>query len=332
MPVHTADAVGRYTYREDGAWWWSATMHATYDAETARGRDADVTGVERLLQRVHEDDHDRLREAFAACVADGTSFAVSHRVRAPEGGGRRMTLTGAREQTDDGGPRVGGFVLDVDDAVVAAATHDARLQLTTALASHALIDQAKGALMLAYGIEEQEAFDLLRWSSMRLNVKLALLAQRVVGVVRDAEGLAPSARDAIERALDDPDAAPTRRADRGEVTSTPYGPYGPVVTVGGRVDLRTARLVAAAVSGVWPEVKVQGGLVVDLERTAEIGAAARHVLAGTVRRADVDRVRLRVVVPDGDPARVTGAIPARVVLGAGVVESSARRHVAATAP
>ena len=35
MPVHAADAVGRYTFREDGRWWWSDTMQATYGPDAA---------------------------------------------------------------------------------------------------------------------------------------------------------------------------------------------------------------------------------------------------------------------------------------------------------
>ncbi|MDC7122762.1 ANTAR domain-containing protein [Cellulomonas fimi] len=331
MPVHAAEAVGRYTYAADGGWWWSETMHATYGPDASPVDGPETPGVERLLHRVPEDDHARVRDAFTACVSDGTSFAVSHRVHGPEGGRRRVTLTGSRERTDDGRPRVGGFVLDVEEAVAAAAKRDAQLQLGTALASHALIDQAKGALMLVYGIEEQEAFDLLRWSSMRLNVKLALLAQRVVAVVRDAEGLAPSARDALERALHEPAAEPRRRVDRGEVTTTPYGPHGPVVTVTGRVDLRVARQLAEAITATWSEARGQGGLVVDLERTAEVGAAARHLLAGTVRRAESDRLRVRVVVPVGDPARLVGVVPARVVRVGSDEEAVRRRHGVATA-
>ncbi|WP_273653154.1 ANTAR domain-containing protein [Cellulomonas fimi] len=331
MPVHAAEAVGRYTYDEGGRWWWSDTMQATYGPGTG-GSQPGAVGVGRLLHRVLEDDRGRVTDALAACVTHGTSFAVSHRVHAAEGDGRRrVTLTGARERDDAGEPRVGGFVLDVDEAVTAAARHDAQLQLGTALASHALIDQAKGALMLVYGIDEQEAFDLLRWSSMRLNVKLALLAQRVVAVVREAESLAPSARDALERMLDDPDAPPRRRADRGEVTTTTYGPHGPVVTVGGRVDPWTARQLAEALGTVWSEARAQGGLVVDLERTAGIGAAARHLLAGTARRADSDHVRLWVVVPAGDPAGMVGTLPARVVRAADEALAPGRRFGAVSA-
>jgi len=44
----------------------------------------------------------------------------------------------------------------------------------------AFIEQAKGMLMFIYGLDENAAFDLLRWQSQQHNVKLRLLAEQVV--------------------------------------------------------------------------------------------------------------------------------------------------------
>ena len=44
----------------------------------------------------------------------------------------------------------------------------------------AIIEQAKGMLMLIYGIDDDHAFELLRWQSQDTNVKLRDLAQQVV--------------------------------------------------------------------------------------------------------------------------------------------------------
>src|SRR5258707_1175393 len=41
------------------------------------------------------------------------------------------------------------------------------------------IEQAKGMLMLIYGMDASAAFDLLRWRSQETNVKLKLLARQV---------------------------------------------------------------------------------------------------------------------------------------------------------
>ena len=46
--------------------------------------------------------------------------------------------------------------------------------------NRAAIDQAKGMLMLAYGIDAQTAFELLRWRSQQTNAKLRLLADQLV--------------------------------------------------------------------------------------------------------------------------------------------------------
>lgn len=50
-----------------------------------------------------------------------------------------------------------------------------------AVAEHrAFIEQAKGMLMFIYGIDAEEAFDMLRVQSQRHNVKLRLIAEQIV--------------------------------------------------------------------------------------------------------------------------------------------------------
>jgi AmiR/NasT family two-component response regulator len=43
-----------------------------------------------------------------------------------------------------------------------------------------VIDQAKGMLMLAYGIDADKAFAILQWRSQLTNVKLVRLAQQLL--------------------------------------------------------------------------------------------------------------------------------------------------------
>ena len=49
----------------------------------------------------------------------------------------------------------------------------------------AAIEQAKGALMLTFGVEEDGAFELLRAYSSRHNIKLAEVAHRIVAGLCD---------------------------------------------------------------------------------------------------------------------------------------------------
>lgn len=59
-----------------------------------------------------------------------------------------------------------------------AALH--REDMAAALASRDVIGQAKGILMARAGVDEDEAFDLLRRASQRMQVKLAEVARRLV--------------------------------------------------------------------------------------------------------------------------------------------------------
>ena len=78
------------------------------------------------------------------------------------------------------------------DAVVAVSTLDGvqRLagQLEQAMASRAVIEQAKGVIMAMRGVPEHEAFEVLRKSSQDRNVKVRELAHQIVhGVVTREE-------------------------------------------------------------------------------------------------------------------------------------------------
>jgi len=82
------------------------------------------------------------------------------------------------------------------DAVVAVSTLDGvqRLagQLEQAMASRAVIEQAKGVIMAMRGVPEHEAFEVLRKSSQDRNVKVRELAHQIVtGVItREEQGRA----------------------------------------------------------------------------------------------------------------------------------------------
>ena len=70
--------------------------------------------------------------------------------------------------------------------------------------------------MLVYGLDEDAAFDLLRWRSQSTNVKLRRLAEHVVRSFRDVRDDAISSRTAFDHAL----LAGTAGAD-GDGTATP---------------------------------------------------------------------------------------------------------------
>jgi len=84
------------------------------------------------------------------------------------------------------------------DAVLAVTSLDdmRRLagQLEQAMASRAVIEQAKGVIMAMRGISEDEAFEVLRRSSQDRNVKVRVLAQQVVRDVVEQRATANGGR------------------------------------------------------------------------------------------------------------------------------------------
>ncbi len=87
-----------------------------------------------------------------------------------------------------------------DDGTALAALRRENQDLRDALASQPVIDQAKGALMLRYGVDADAAFRLLvRWSQ-HTNTKVRDLAAALVHSLGDGEGHGPHAHE-IEQLL-----------------------------------------------------------------------------------------------------------------------------------
>jgi hypothetical protein len=86
------------------------------------------------------------------------------------------------------------------------------------MASRAVIEQAKGVLLVSHGLTEDAAFDLLRWYSQQRNVKVRDLA---AGLVRAVAGqpVVPVTRRRVDRLLTDLTASAGAGANR-RTTST----------------------------------------------------------------------------------------------------------------
>lgn len=68
-------------------------------------------------------------------------------------------------------------------------------QLEQAMASRAAIEQAKGVIMALRGVDEHDAFSVLRQLSQDRNIKVRVLADQVVRSVRDAKRTKPTGSD-----------------------------------------------------------------------------------------------------------------------------------------
>jgi len=161
----------------DQRWEWSPEVAAMH----GYGVDEITPTTELLLKHKHPEDRDRVSQAITESIRSGEPFSSRHRIIDTRGAEHHVVVVGTA-LTDDDGAVVGteGFYVDVTEAV------DRELQagLTAAVdelsRSRAVIEQAKGMLMFAYGIDAGRAFDVLVWRSQRTNVKLRELAAQLV--------------------------------------------------------------------------------------------------------------------------------------------------------
>jgi anti-anti-sigma regulatory factor len=207
-----------------------------------------------------------------------------------------------------------GLLVDLGAEISATAARRADDMLAAAIASREVIDQAKGAAMLAYGLDGEAAFDFLRWHSEHLNVKVRTLAERLLETLptRRADG---DPRQILDAALATLGGAPVTPAGAVAARGSGVLPASVTVThaaeessvlarVVGEVDGATAPALVAGLATALRAVPPRGTLVIDASRLRRSGPVAALHLARLQRRAEQAGVLLRVVPPAGGHAEM----------------------------
>jgi PAS domain S-box-containing protein len=168
--------VGRFRFFLDGhRWEWSdavARMHGYKPGQVE-------PTTELLLQHKHPEDRDRVA-AVLERVTKGKPFSSRHRIIDTAGRTHCVVVAGDR-MVDSAGALAGtsGFYIDVTDSLHS----DITTVLTAVADARARIEQAKGVLMIAYGISPERAFDILVWRSQETNLKVREVADRFLDAV-----------------------------------------------------------------------------------------------------------------------------------------------------
>jgi hypothetical protein len=203
--------VARYRYdARSRTWWWSRDMYLLHGFEPGEV----VPTTELMMAHKNVDDRCEALERAQAVLTGGEPFCWRHRII--DAGGRTRTVLSVGEGSRDAGGdlvAVEGFFVDVTDAFQREVDSEAHDAVARSALSRAVIEQAKGVLIVVYGVDADAAFELLRWHSQHRNVKLRSLSDGLVHLF--AEGI--------------PDAAAVRRRvsaylDPGDVGEGPPGP------------------------------------------------------------------------------------------------------------
>lgn len=301
--MHIETPVGRFSYTDpDARWWWSDALYEIHGLHAG-----EVVPTLALMSRhVHPEDREGVVDLLRRQTAADEPFACQFRLLRLDGEERSVTLTGAREGTE-----VRGAMADVTEPEQRNVARAVNEHLERALRSRAVIDQAKGAFMLVYGIDEDEAFALLRWCSQHRNVRVALLAERVMTAAASVGGVAPALRSRLDELFTssfEPAQEAPAQADPGESARFSTGISGAARTlrVTGSLDLVAARRFASALTELTAHQAEGQEVVVDLRSVPYVSPAAATVLAAAVRRGSARGVPLQVVRSPGASLALAG--------------------------
>jgi hypothetical protein len=163
-------------YFADERWEWSDQVHRLHGYEPGTV----VPTTQLVLSHKHPDDYVQVAATLDEIRRTHKTFSTRHRIVDTRQVVHEVIVIGDRLY-DNAGEVIGthGFYVDVTE------TGRAREEMVSAAVAEitenrAVIDQAKGMLMLIYRISEASAFELLKWRSQETNVKLRVLADQVI--------------------------------------------------------------------------------------------------------------------------------------------------------
>lgn len=168
------------------AWWWSDSVYRIHGFEPG----AVVPTPDLVAAHQHPDEHESvIGQVLDRNLRVGESCAVWHRLVDARRHTRQVVTLAEGARSDERGrlEEVRGWLIDVTAThrqVTAAETDEA---VRRSAESRASIEQAKGALMVTMRLTPQQAFELLKTRSQNLNLKLRVLAQRVVDGLASGE-------------------------------------------------------------------------------------------------------------------------------------------------
>jgi len=173
--IPVGERVGSFRYlRAEGRWEWSDAVAQIHGY--APGQVQPTSAL--VMSHKHPDDAANVARLIEAMTEQGRPFSSRHRIIDTRGHIHPVVVI-AERLCDGDGAVIGsqGLYVDLSDVDDGATVEDAIADFTE---HRAVIEQAKGVLMMTYGISSERAFDILVWRSQTTNTKLRRLATQIV--------------------------------------------------------------------------------------------------------------------------------------------------------
>lgn len=205
--VRPMPRVGRFSHDVvSGEWTWDDEVFRIHGLEPG----AIEPSTDYLLDCKHPEDRDRVATVLFKATTTGEPFSVCYRLNAADGVERRVVLVceGGICDEETGVPhqppqQLDGYYVDLTEDFDQAAAEEARAAVAASAENRATIEQAKGSLMFAYGLDPDQAFAMLRWWSRQRGVKVRDLAAHITEVSRTGEFTHDRLRGAVDRLFHD---------------------------------------------------------------------------------------------------------------------------------
>lgn len=192
-------AIGSFRFWfADQRWEWSDEVAAMHGYAPR----AIQPTTQMLLAHKHPNDRDHVAESITLAVQTGEPFSSRHRIIDTAGRVHEVIVVGDR-LLDDSGTVVGtdGYYIDLTETLAQQRQTTLDEALPDLLETRAVIEQAKGVLMLAYAITAEQAFRVLTWRSQETNTKLRDLAAQLIAELPDLGAAPPHRRTQLDHLL-----------------------------------------------------------------------------------------------------------------------------------
>jgi ANTAR domain/PAS fold len=185
-------------YFEDQRWEWSEQVQRMHGYEPGTV----IPTSELVLAHKHPDDRHEVAATIDDILHSHRAFSTQHRIVDTEGNVHHVVVVGD-QLTDHRDVVIGthGYYVDITASSARADDDAVTARVAEITEDRAVIEQAKGMLMLVYGLDAAAAFDLLKWRSQESNVKLRRLAQQIVEDFCAVRDKAIGSRSAFDHVL-----------------------------------------------------------------------------------------------------------------------------------
>ena len=190
--------VGRYRYDlATQVWWWSDEAFRIHGFDP--GEVVPTTAL--VLAHKHPDDRPRVSQILLNASITGEPFSSVHRIVDAQQVQRTLAVVGQgrRDPATQLVYELVGYFIDISDGIKVQASETASASIRASAVTRAPIEQAKGIIAYALGIDTDEAFERLRRTSNDTNIPVREVARRIIAVAGSSRRSAANVTAALPR-------------------------------------------------------------------------------------------------------------------------------------